>query len=143
MTTRTLDSERLVLGLSEVLFCLPSSLSLPCRLCLWILRLKANPTLGAGRRGKLSRNKYVRVRWWHYLGIPGLENGEDCKLQWARGPPPHTPPPLLSGPFWSLQKKVLCTERSGWEDEDVTRVLGWGWGGPFSKLLFGTRVVSP
>lgn len=53
-----LASEKLVSGLSEVLFYPPSHPSLPCRLSVSVdLAPEGNSTLGAGRRGKLSRNK--------------------------------------------------------------------------------------
>lgn len=54
-----------------------------------------------------------------------------------------TYPSLLSGSLQSLQKKVLCRE-SGWEDVGVFESpgVGVGVGGPYSKLLFGPRVVS-
>ncbi|KAI5239773.1 Protein Hexim1 [Manis pentadactyla] len=55
---RTLNLEKLVLRLSEVLFCLPSHLS-AFGLCLWILRLEAVSPLESGRRGRLSRNQFL------------------------------------------------------------------------------------
>lgn len=71
--SRTLNSEKLVLGLSEVLFCPPSYPPLPSRLSVSAdLAPEGQSDPKAGRRGTLSRNKFA--------GHSALPSKEEKKL---------------------------------------------------------------